>query len=106
MKEVIAEILEEEKKARERVAEAQEKARQILKSAEAELRRIAVENTARIQKETAAILAKAESEALKQKEQDLKSVEGTGDRLWDSKTKGIKSAVDALFDMVLGGKAK
>jgi vacuolar-type H+-ATPase subunit H len=106
VKEVIAEILEEEKKARERVAEAQEKARQILKSAEAESRRITVENTARIQKETAAILAKVEKDTLEQKEQDLNGIEGAGDRLWESKKKGILSAIDGLFNMVLSGKAK
>ncbi len=106
MKEVIVEILEEEKKARERVAEAQKKAKAIRESAGEESKRLLSDAKIQLQKESKAILAKAETEAQKQKEKELKDSEGIGAKLWDGKKREIQTAVDALFHMVLGEERK
>jgi vacuolar-type H+-ATPase subunit H len=106
VKEVIVEILEEEKKARERVAEAQAKAKQIRESAETEAKRLTTEAKTGLQREIAAVLSTAESQAQKQKEKDMKQADDTGAKLWESKGKKIQAAVNEMFQAALGGEVR
>lgn len=106
MKEVIAEILEEERKGRERVANARDQAKRIREAAEKESKQVLSESKTTLRKEAEAIIARSESEAQREKEKELKATEGAGQKLRENKKREIEKAVDSLFKKVLSGDSR
>ncbi len=106
MKEIIEEILEEEKKARERIDSAKEKARQMRIEAEEKARQIRIEAREKTLKEVKTFVTKAEREAQKQKEEELQQAYHKIQSLWEEKKRGFNKTVKVLFQMVLGEETK
>ena len=102
MKEVIEDILDEEKKARERVEQAKEKAKQIRLKAEEDAKHILQEAKEEGKEEANVLIARAEKEAEKEKEKQLTAAARISQSLWEKKQKEIKETVEILFNMVLG----
>lgn len=102
MKKVIEDILEEEMKARERVEKAREKAKQIRLEAETKSQQILDDTRKTGMEESKALLAKAEEEAQKQKEQELQKARRQSQSIWTDKKKVIEQTVEILYRMVLG----
>ncbi|MCJ7812821.1 hypothetical protein MUP95_05815 [bacterium] len=106
MKEIIEEILEEEKKARERIDSAKEKARQMRLETEEKARQFRAEAREKTLKEVKAFIAKTEREAQKQKEEELQQAYAKIQLLWGGKKEKFKQTVRVLFQMVLGEEIK
>lgn len=102
MKEVIENILEEEKKARERVEKAREKAKQIRLEAETESQQILDDARKAGMEESKALVAKAEEEAQQQKEEELQKARQQSQSIWTDKKKAIDETIQILYRMVVG----
>jgi len=102
VKKVIETILEEEKKARERVEAAREKAKQIRIEAEIESQKILAETRQKGVEEAKALVNQAESDARKQKDGELAQASQLGESLWTEKKEVIGQTVEVLFRKVLG----
>ena len=106
MKQVIAEILDEEKEARRRVEEAGEKARTIRLKAEEDAKRRSASIREKAQKEATETVTRAEAEAQKEREKAHAEASQKGKMVWKDKEKEIRGAVDKLFKIVLGIEGK
>jgi vacuolar-type H+-ATPase subunit H len=106
MKQVIAEILEAEKQARQEVEEAKVKAKAIRLKAEEDAKSLAASIRDKARKEAQERIARAETEALEQKEKELAKAGRESGTLWKDKEKEIAKSVDALFKTVLGGESR
>ena len=104
MKEIIEEILIEEKKARERVAHAKEKAKEIRLAAEEKARKLIEDTRKSAQDGCKAIIEKAELEAALEREEMLKKTAHHSQNIWKEKKKEIEETVDILFDRVIEKK--
>ena len=102
MKKVIENILEEEKKARDRVEKARERAKQIRLEAETKSQQILDDARIKGMEESKALLAKAEEEAQKQKEEELQKARQQSQSIWTDKKEVIEQTVEILYRMVLG----
>jgi len=106
MKEVIEEILEEEKKGRERIEQAKEKAKRIRIKAEEDSQHMVTTAREKAQEEAKMLMVRVEEEANKQRERELQKAAQNGESLWDKKKKKIEETVEALFRMVLGEEVR
>ena len=102
MKKVIENILEEEKKARERVEKAREEAKQIRLEAETKSQQMLDNARKKGMEESKALIVKAEEEAQRQKKDELRTARQQSVSLWADKKKAITQTVEILFQMVLG----
>ena len=102
VKKVIENILEEEKKARDRVEKARERAKQIRLEAETKSQQILDDARIKGMEESKALLAKAEEEAQKQKEEELQKARQQSQSIWTDKKEVIEQTVEILYRMVLG----
>lgn len=102
MKKVIETILEEEKKARDRVEAAREKAKQIRIEAEKESQEILAEARQKGMEESKALVSQAEEDARKQKNEELAKASQLNESLWTEKKKAIDQTVEVLYRKVLG----
>ena len=102
LKEIIEEILEEEKKARERINSAQEKAKQMRVEAEEKAKEIRTKARKEAIEEAKAFIAHTEAEAQRLKEEELQQTYKKIQSLWSKKQEPFKKAVDVLSRIVLG----
>ena len=102
MKKVIETILEEEKKARDRVEAAREKAKQIRIEAEAESQKILAEAHQKGMEESKSLVNQAEAEARKKKNEELAQTSQLSESLWTEKKEVIGQTVEVLYRKVLG----
>ena len=101
MKQVIDEILLEEKKARERVEAAREEAKQIRLKSDEESRNILDQSRQKAQEGVKTLLEKTRSEAEKERETILNKAKKAGDTLWQEKADMIDKTLQQLFQMVI-----
>jgi vacuolar-type H+-ATPase subunit H len=102
VKKVIETILEEEKKARDRVEAAREKAKQIRIEAETESQKILAEARQKGMEEAKTLVNQAESDAHKQKDGELAQASQLSESLWTEKKNTIDQTVEILYKKVLG----
>ena len=102
MKEIIENILEEEKAARERVENAREKANQIRLDAESESREIITDAQEKGIKDSKSLIEKARVDAEKEKAQEMEKITQTGESIWDEKKSQVNEIIDVLFQKILG----
>ena len=95
-------ILEEEKKARERIDSAKEKAKQMRIEAEEKAKEVRTKARKEAIDEAKAFIAKTEEEAQKQKEEELQQAYKKIQSLWSKDQEPFKKAVDALSRILLG----
>lgn len=105
MKQVIEEILKEEKAARDRVSEAREEAKKIRLEAENAARQQELNVREAAMQESKELLQDAEKKAEKEKEATLKNASEDVDGLWISKKAVIEKHVDALFQLIFSRDA-
>jgi V/A-type H+-transporting ATPase subunit G/H len=101
MKQVIDEILLEEKQARERVEAAREEAKQIRLKSDQESRKILDQSRQETQEEVKALLEKTRSEAEKEREAILNKAKKAGDTLWQEKAERIDKTLKRLFQLAI-----
>ena len=102
MKEVIENILEEEKMARERVEEARNKAKQIKLDAEEEAKKILEQARVNGTAEARELLIQVEKEAQQEREAELKKAKKTMLSMWGADSKGSRDLVKRLLQKILG----
>ena len=101
MKQVIDEILLEEKKARERVEAAREEAKRIRLKADQESRKVLDQSRQKTQEQVKELLEKTRSEAESEREKILNEAREAGDGLWQEKAGEIEKIINRLFEMTL-----
>ena len=101
MKQVIDEILQEEKKARERVEAAREEAKAIRLNADKEAKTIMDQSRSKTQDQVKTLLEKARTEAEIERDTILSEAKQAGDALWKEKAGEIDRMVDRLFQIII-----
>jgi len=104
VKEVIEEILEEEKKARERVAEAREKAKQIRMEADEKASVLLDETREKARQEAELLVREMEEKAIGARDRELAEASDSETNLWQTRKEDMKDIVHVLFQMALRGK--
>jgi len=102
LKEIIENILEEEKAARDRVEDARKKVKQIRINAETESRKMISAAQEKGVKDSKAFIKKVQEDAQKEKEQEMEKITQTGESLWEEKEAQVKGIIDVLFKNILG----
>ena len=106
MKEIIEDILEEEKKARERLDRARDESKKIRLEAEEKNKTMIAEARRKAQEEAKAYVEKAEAEARQARDTQLDLVKKAAETMWDDKKEKIDEAVEALTAIVLKGETE
>ena len=106
MKEIIADILDEEKRAREHVQQAREKAKQLRLDAEVKAKAIVEEARKKAKEESRTLIDHAETEAIRLREEEMGKTTEMQHAIRTGKMKVIDQTVDILFRMVLGEESK
>lgn len=101
MKEVIEEILQEEKEARHRVETAREEAKKIRLNAEAMSKKILAEAQSEAGIESKKILNQAKENAENERIQKLSDAEKASGSLWEEKADLINQTISDLVDMII-----
>ena len=100
LKQVIEEILKEEKIARDRVSAARDEAKKIRLDAENEAKKLETETREKAMKDARDILIKAEQDAEKEKQIILKTASVDMESVWSSKKELINQNVNRLFQII------
>ena len=106
MKEIIEDILEEEKKARERVLQARECAKQIRLDADLNVKAMAEEARKNAQETSKALVQQAKLEANEEREEALSNTSDLFQTIRSEKKEIIDQTMDVLFRMILGEEIK
>ncbi|MBN2104006.1 hypothetical protein JW835_08215 [bacterium] len=101
MKEVIEEILQEEKAARERVEKARENAKNIRLEAEKKSRNIVSKAHEQSQVEGKKLIENARKDAENEKIRAIEEAIRAGETLWDEKKEKIDKTVDKIFKRIV-----
>ena len=104
MKELIEQILEEEKRARELVEDARLKSRQMRLDQDAKAQSLLSEERETARKEGKDRIASGEAEAEKEKERLLNQISRDMDDWMKKNQKAIESASNKIFAELVGGK--
>ena len=102
MKEIIEDILEEEKKAQRRIEETRENAKKIRLQADEEAKQIMEDARNNADQAAQVIIHQAETNAQEERDRILKEETELDKELWDKKKKIIEKTIDHLFQMVIG----
>ncbi len=101
MKQIIDEILEEEKAARQRVQQARDKAKTVRMQAEEEAGRITETARDSVRQDIAKKLKQAEEQAHSEREALLKETAQQTESIWDEKKKEIEQTLNDLYHLIV-----